>query len=80
MATRKRFHYEKPDYLRIPDAVKVFPFGEDKIKEIAQDIGALRKCGKCVFIKSIFEYDPKGKVASAYSALTEVVMKNSKED
>ena len=50
MATRKRFHYEKPDYLRIPDAVKVFPFGEDKIKEIAQDIGALRKCGKCVFI------------------------------
>ena len=30
--------------------------------------------------KSIFEYDPKGKVASAYSALTEVVMKNSKED
>ncbi len=27
--------------------------------------------------KSIFEYDPKGKVAQAYSALTEVVMKNS---
>ena len=27
--------------------------------------------------KSIFEYDPKGKVAAAYSTLTEVVMKNS---
>ena len=27
--------------------------------------------------KSIFEYDPKGKVAQAYSALTDVVMKNS---
>lgn len=27
--------------------------------------------------KSIFEYDPKGKVAVAYSTLTEVVMKNS---
>jgi chromosome partitioning protein len=27
--------------------------------------------------KSIFEYDPKGKVASAYASLTEVVMKNS---
>ena len=26
--------------------------------------------------KSIFEYDPKGKVASAYTSLTEVVMKN----
>ncbi|SEK95557.1 MULTISPECIES: ParA family protein [unclassified Butyrivibrio] len=27
--------------------------------------------------KSIFEYDPKGKVASAYASLTEVVIKNS---
>ena len=26
---------------------------------------------------SIYKYDPKGKVAAAYSTLTEVVMKNS---
>ncbi|WP_026657747.1 ParA family protein [Butyrivibrio sp. AC2005] len=29
--------------------------------------------------KSIFEYDPKGKVAKAYANLTEIVMNNTKE-
>lgn len=50
MATPKRFHYDKPEYLRLTDASKVFPFGEDKLKEIALKIGALRKVDKCVLV------------------------------
>jgi hypothetical protein len=50
MSTLKRFHFEKPEFIRMCDAVKVFPFGEEKLKEIAREIGALRKYSNCVYI------------------------------
>ena len=50
MATIKRYHFEKPEFIRLSDAVKCFPFGAEKLKEIAIKIGALRKYGRCLYI------------------------------
>ena len=50
MATQKRYRYDKPEYLRLIDAEKVFPMNQDTLKKIAGEIGALRKVKNMVLI------------------------------
>ena len=50
MATQKRYRYDKPEYLRLADAEKVFPMNQDTIRKIAVEIGALRKVKNMVLI------------------------------
>ena len=50
MPGSRKFQYEKPEYIRLGEAVKVFPFGKTKMREVAEECGALRKYGRCVFI------------------------------